>query len=398
MMFRDWTNIPPIYKKPQWKLSPSRCAWVYLDHMLSYVRSATSGDPAGVAPGGLIPYSRDEVSITLARRVMVRERTTVNIRQKPIVWRTAMGHQCGRQLEAIEVRINLDRPTGGTHDAVIPRSLRGSPEIPILQERKDSFHTLMLSINGRYIMNILILRIMVLVATKDYLLNGVMVPVVHLIGKVAEFQISEDCCLHFLYDSLKSCLEAVKNCYRKQHVKEFFADSDMVGFVQDLGEKPKGTQPKANWSAIIGHFKMDIMQQAADLIYRPKPNDAIVDRVRALTDTHGSFCLYGIGDNAALLDSTIVDEEGHYREQYMLGACSLVLENGLVTRLFMNALVYERSKFCTNRINHIEAVSSSTGSERPSETVTLANEKLGRDTFGSKMYKAKHDLQKKGRN
>jgi hypothetical protein len=64
----------------------------------------------------------------------------------------------------------------------------------------------------------------------------------------------------------------------------------------------------------------------------------------------------------------------------------------------MNALVSERSQFCTNRVNRIEAVLSLTGNEKPPETVALANEKLGKDTFGSKMYKAKHDLQPKKRN
>jgi hypothetical protein len=82
------------------------------------------------------------------------------------------GHQCGTVFKAREVRINLNRPRGGTHDARVPSSLRGSPETAILQDRRDNFHTICLCVESTYIMNILIMRLATLVATRDYLLNG----------------------------------------------------------------------------------------------------------------------------------------------------------------------------------------------------------------------------------
>jgi hypothetical protein len=176
LMFRDWGNNPPS-NEDQWGMSPSRCAWGYLDHMLSFVRQIISdaGNPPVVTPGTPTPYSREEVSDTLARLVMAQEETTETTHAElkvAIIWDSAMGHQCGTVFKAREVRINLNRPRRGTHDARVPRSLRGSPETAILQDRKDNFHTLCLCVDSTYIMNILIMRLATLVATRDYLLNG----------------------------------------------------------------------------------------------------------------------------------------------------------------------------------------------------------------------------------
>jgi hypothetical protein len=397
MMFRDWDNSPPLVNKTQWKMSPSRCAWGYLDHMLSYVRLViTDADrPPEATPGRRIPYSREEVSDTLARRVMAQVESSDDVHahlQRAIVWRSAMGHQYEGQLQATEVRINLDRPTGGTHDAVVPSVMRGSPECVLLQDRRDSFHTLLLLFSGTFIMNIFILRLVTLVATRDYLLNGLAVPLMALYRKIANSQIAEGYCLHFMYDSEKTCLEAIKNCYKKHTCKDFFAAEDMTRFVKEL---PPG-QAKILWELVTPHCNMDVMQEAANLVYHRPDSSGRVDyeRLEALTDAHGRFSLFGSGDNATNLDSAVVDVDGNpfQGNNYMHAACSLVVKTGIVTRFFTQALVSERGKFCTNRINHINAALTPTDAPLELE-ITEANKILASDTFGSTRYQPKHDLE-----
>lgn len=403
-MFRDWGNSP-LVKKLQWNMSPSRYAWGYLDHMLSYVRRviADTGNPTDATPGRRIPYSREEVIDTLARRVMARSESLENAHSSlelPIVWKSAMGHQCGSRLQAIEVRINLDRPTGGTHDAMVPRAMSGSPETPILQNHRDSFHTHLLAINGNYTMNVLILRLATLVVTRDYLLNGIPISLMPLYKAVANSPIAEGYCLHALYDSEPSCVEAVKNCFKNNFGKQVFQADNMISYLQELPEAKK-----ALWAVVTSQCNMPVMEEAAQLVYhRPNRSQQDIDRrLKSLTDLHGSIYFFGRGDDAIYLNDTVVDANGNQRHgnRCMHAACSLVLKNGLVTQQFMRALVTMRQKFCTNRINHITAFVSIGDAEAPTnadfEEIARANEIFAIETFGSRRYKRTHDLETKGR-
>jgi hypothetical protein len=375
--------------------------------MLSYVRQLISetGNPPVVTPGIPIPYSRDEVRAILARLVMAQKDISENTHaglKVAIIWHSAMGHQCGTELHAREVRINLDRPTGGTHDAMVPSSLSGSPETPILQDRRDSFHTLLLKVQGTtFIMNILILRLVTLVATRDYLLNGEKVSGTKaLFSAVANSKISETRCLHALYDSEKTCVEAVKNCFKSGKVSLLFEEEKLDAFLASL--KPN---MRECWRLVFRHCNMNVLKGASKLVYRSPTMgaEAVTADLVDLTNDHGSFNFFGSGVDATILDSAVVDEDGNPRQgnNYMFKACSLVAKNGVVTPAFTQALVAERWQFCDNRIKHIKAtISIAAGEPQPDgefSVIAEANENLAKNTFGTTSYKARHDLEPKAR-
>jgi hypothetical protein len=199
-------------------------------------------------------------------------------------------------------------------------------------------------------------------------------------------------------------VEAVRNCLGAKNFAfaQLFRADNMVSFLQ----RQKQTKQEV-WALVMRHCNTDIMQQAATLVYH-SPNltdQEITDGARLLPNTQGSYSFFGSGDAANTLNATLVDADGGACQGnfYMRAACSLVVINGVVTPLFTHALVSERRKFCTNRIRHIEAslLISTRADEAPSEAefrkIAHANEELAKDTFGSKGYLAKHDLEHKQR-
>jgi hypothetical protein len=368
--------------------------------MLSHVRKAitAAGDTLEATPGGRIPYSREEVTEILARRVMAKG-NSLEHPGAPIVWHSAMGHQSEGNLQPTEVRINPNRPTGGTHDVMVPGAMEGSREHPILEGRRDAFHSLVLVIHGKYVMNVLILRLWMLVATRDFLLNGLRIDHTAIQNTIANSQISEARCLHALYDSERICMEAVKNCLKTKKAKSFFEFEDTANF---LKRDDVSVHAKAVWKAVISQCKMDIIKQAAHLVYHQTDlsDVSLAERLVELTDDHGSFSLFGdAGADADKLNSTVLDPNGNplKGERYMYAACKLVHQNGLVTLPFTQALVSERVQFCKNRISHIEATLSDPDTRTAAEftRIETANEMLSKDTFGSERYKHKHDLEKR---
>jgi hypothetical protein len=407
VMFRDFGDTSLPSNRQMWGTSPSRCAWMYLDHNLSYVRQVITD--AGSEPvatfGRRIPYSREEVSDTLARSVMKQvdgfESTQLDDRDLSIVWRSAMGHQHEGQLQAAEVRINTNRPAGGTHDAVVPSPMRESPASSVLLDHKDSFHTLLLVTDfgaggGRtYIMNILILRLATLVATRDFLLNGVVIPGMLLFRAIADSQIAESYRFEALYDCRESCLEAVKGCLKSHDLKAFFMAENMENHVQGISSPTK----RALWALVTPHCNMEVMQKAARLVYHTHgySEKEIATEARELTTEYGIFSFFGEGDDADRLNSTVVDSEGMFRQgnNYMHEALSLVAENGVVTESFTQALIAERVQFCKNRIKHIEATNDEAAADNGA--IAEANQNLAMETFGSNSYKSRHDLDTKKR-
>jgi hypothetical protein len=364
--------------------------------MLRPVRTAitAAGNPLEVTPGRRTSYSREEVSDTLARKVMAQGDSMDEI---TIAWNTARGHQFEGKLKAIEVRINLDRPTGGRLAMTAPIQ-RSSPHTDLLQDRKDNFHTHLLSVQNKFPMNIVILRLMTIVAIREYLLIGVEVPSTKLIHKVSEEPITDTYNLDALYDSTSICVEAVKGVYKANSVDTFFRAEDKALFVKDLKKETK----RQLWLAIIPHFNLSIMEEAAKLIYKPCgiSRPVFVARIRELDSSHGSSSFYDSGSNNAItLDSIVVNDHGIACEghRYMQKACSLVVETGVITLPFMKALLSERFRFNQNRIEHIEAkvLMTSGGIHTPSahdyNTKIKANVRLANDTFGSKKYKESHD-------
>ena len=156
---------------------------------------------------------------------------------------------------------------------------------------------------------------------------------------------------------------------------------------------------KELFETVTANCNMAVLQEAANLVYHPAsiPAGERLQRANVLTDTHGIFSLYGDGVEATSLDAAVVDSDGSAFQgnRYMKAACSLVVENGLVTRYFMLALVSERIQFCRNRISHIKASLEDSGMDLTVASfaeIAEANERLASDTFGSKMYKPRHDL------
>jgi hypothetical protein len=404
VMFRDFGDTSLSSDRQMWGTSPSRYAWIYFDHNLSYVRQVitNAGSEPVATAGRRIPYSREEVSDTLARCVMKQvdgfESTQLANRDLSIVWRSAMGHQYEGQLQATEVRINTNRPTGGTHDAVVPGPMRESPASSVLLDYKDSFHTLLLVTgfnSGRtYIMNILILRLAILVATRDYLLNGVEIEGMPFFRTIADSQIAESYCLEALYDCRDSCVEAVKGCLKSHEVKPFFMAENMEKHVQGLS-----STKRALWALVTPHCNMEVMQKAAILVYHTQgvSKNQIRTTARELTTEYGIFRFFGEGNDADRLNATVLDAGGMFRQgnEYMQEALSLVAENGVVTQSFTQALIAERRQFCKNRIKHIEATKDEADAD--DGAIAKANQNLALETFGSKSYKSRHDLETKKR-
>jgi hypothetical protein len=405
-MFRHFDSSSSLSNKQQWRMSPSRCAWMYLDHMLSHIRKAITdaGSAPEATPGRRIPYSREEVSETLVRMVMKRGGSSESTHAFPdrlsIVWGSAMGHQYDGPLKAMEVRINLHRPTGGTHDAAVPRPMRGSPASPILLEYKDNFHALLL-VAGRgnmrtYIMTILILRLATLVATRDYLLNGVEIIKSELYKTIASSQIAESYYLQALYDSEDICVEAIKGCLRNNC---FWMVLEAENMPRCLSSKVPAAK-QALWNLITPHCNMDVIEEAANLVYhspRGTSREAIAAKATELTSDYGIFNFFGQGENAERLNNAVLDTEGTPRQgnKYMRDALELVAANGVVTQPFGQALCSERTQFCKNRIKHIGASEDELIANNGA--ITTANVILARETFGSPSYKAGHDIKRRKR-
>jgi hypothetical protein len=403
-MFRNFDSGAPLSNKQQWSMSPSRYAWMYLDHMLSHIRKAIrdAGSAPEATPSRRIPYSREEVSVTLARMAMKRADAPDSPHPAypalAIVWGSAMGHQYEGQLKAREVRINLNRPTGGTNHSLVPTALRGSPASPILRAYKDNFHTLLLVVGGgnsrTYIMTILTLRLATIAATQEFLLNGKSIERGGLFKKIALSQIAEGYYFHALYDTLKICLEAIKNCLKNNCFWDLYKARDMQLYLDGLAPLKK-----ALWAAITPHCNMTIMQDAARLVYNsPRTStEELNAKVTQLTSDYGICRFLGEGVDADALDAAVLDTEGNPQQgnRYMRNALSLVAENGVVTEAFGQALLRVRRQFCENRIKHIEESENGGALTAPGTDVASANVNLALETFGIQSYKAEHDTNMK---
>jgi hypothetical protein len=356
-----------------------------------------------------LPFGEEEVDQQLAKCIM--ERTYPGVpgvtgADTPVVWKGIPSAQYGPTFIPMMVDVDIHRSAVAIPPPPPPPNagLNYCPNFLPLALKKDNFHQTGLKSGNYYQMNLIILRVFLKRQVDRFLLRN---ETGGDTGDREERQalgremICPQYSLNFMYDSLPKFEEAMRN-WHKTYKPPLFLDrvqnaEDFANLVAGEGDfSVLAPGARKTWKKAMSAYDLAAYLTLKTSVRTPglTPNVAADAIENANTGWLAEpISLYNVLDRdrseAQRMDRTLMDNDGNWSTGcYLRHAIDMTVDTGIMTQVYVKAVVDFRIAFCQNRLDHIEAADPLSSEEirsqldeRSQRNSQLFTELLNRDNY-----------------